>query len=169
MGGNLGNASPIGDSMPALIALGAEIEIAGPNGRRRRVPADAFITGYRQTILAADELIFAIHIPKPQPDAIFRAYKVARRIDQDISAVCAAFRLRVENGRVVDAASGWGGVAARPVAGTAWAAALLASDVSPISDFRGAAEYRRQVCGGLVQRLWHESAGDVPAASLEAV
>ncbi len=186
MGGNLGNASPIGDSMPALIALSAEIEIAGPRGRRRRVAAEDFITGYRKTVLAADELIFAIHIPAPHPDAMFRAYKVARRIDQDISAVCAAFRVRIENGRVVEAMSGWGGVAARPVPGKAWAAALvgqpwtaatleaskaalLANDVSPISDFRGAADYRRRVCAGLIQRLWHESAGDVPAASLEAV
>jgi xanthine dehydrogenase small subunit len=186
MGGNLGNASPIGDSMPALIALSAEIEIAGPNGRRRRVPAADFITGYRKTVLEADELIFAIHIPNPHPDAQFRAYKVARRFDQDISAVCGAFCLRVERGTVVEAVSGWGGVAARPVAGKAWAAALLdkpwtvanaeaskaallASDVSPITDFRGAADYRKTVCAGLVQRLWHETAGDVPVASLEAV
>ena len=186
MGGNLGNASPIGDSMPALIALSAEIEIAGPRGKRRRVPAADFITGYRKTVLAADELIFAIHIPKPHPESQFRAYKVARRIDQDISAVCGAFRLRIEGGKVVEAVSGWGGVAARPVAGKAWAAALLgkpwtfanaeaskaallASDVSPITDFRGAADYRKTVCAGLVQRFWHETSGDVPAASLEAV
>jgi xanthine dehydrogenase small subunit len=186
MGGNLGNASPIGDSMPALIALSAEIEIAGPRGKRRRVAAADFITGYRKTVLEPDELIFAIHIPKPHPEAQFRAYKVARRIDQDISAVCGAFRLRIEGGVVVDAVSGWGGVAARPVSGEAWAAvllgkpwtfanveaakaALLASDVSPITDFRGAAEYRRTVCAGLAQRFWHETAGDVPVASLEAV
>ncbi len=186
MGGNLGNASPIGDSMPALIALSAEIEIAGMKGKRRRVPAEDFITGYRKTVLAEGELIFAIHIPKPHPDAVFRAYKVARRIDQDISAVCGAFRLRIENDTIVEAVSGWGGVAARPVLGKAWAAALigkpwaaatmeaskaalLAEDVSPITDFRGAAEYRRTICTGLVQRLWHETAGDVPAASLEAL
>jgi xanthine dehydrogenase small subunit len=186
MGGNLGNASPIGDSMPALIALGAEIEIAGPRGKRRRVPAADFITGYRKTVLAADELIFAIHIPKLHKDAVFRAYKVARRIDQDISAVCGAFRLRIEGGTVVEAVSGWGGVAARPVPGASWAAALLgkpwtveameaskaallAKDVSPISDFRGGADYRKTVCDGLVQRFWHETTGDVPAASLEAV
>lgn len=185
MGGNLGNASPIGDSMPALIALSAEIELAGPGGRRRRVPAEDFITGYRKTVLAADELIFAIHVPKPHPDATFRAYKVARRIDQDISAVCGAFRVRLEGGRVAEAVSGWGGVAARPVRGRAWEAAvtgkawtvetvaaakaaLLASDVSPISDFRGGADYRRAVCAGLVERLWRETAGDAPA-SLEAV
>jgi xanthine dehydrogenase small subunit len=186
MGGNLGNASPIGDSMPVLIALSAEIELAGPGGRRRRVAAEDFITGYRKTVLAPDELIFAIHVPKPHPGAIVRAYKVARRIDQDISAVCGAFRIRVEDGRVVEAVSGWGGVAARPVRGRAWEAAvvgkpwsaetvaaakaaLLASDVSPITDFRGGADYRRTVCAGLVERLWHETAGDVPAASLEAV
>ncbi len=185
MGGNLGNASPIGDSMPALIALSAEIELAGASGKRRRVPAEDFITGYRKTVMAADELIFAIHIPKPHPGATFRAYKVARRIDQDISAVCSAFRVRLEGGRVVEAVSGWGGVAARPVRGRAWEAAvtgkpwtaetvaaakaaLLAEDVSPITDFRGGADYRRTVCAGLVERLWRETAGDVPA-SLEAV
>ena len=186
VGGNLGNASPIGDSMPALIALSAEVEIAGPGGRRRRVPVEDFITGYRKTVLAADELIFAVHIPKPHKDASFHTYKVARRIDQDISAVCAAFRVRVENGTVVEAVSGWGGVAARPLRGRAWEAAikgkpwsratieaaknaLLASDVTPISDFRAGADYRRAVCEGLVDRLWHEISGDVPAASLEAV
>jgi xanthine dehydrogenase small subunit len=186
IGGNLGNASPIGDSMPALIALSAEVEIAGPAGRRRRVPVEDFITGYRKTVLAADELIFAVHIPRPHRDAEFRAYKVARRIDQDISAVCAAFRVRIEDGKLIEAVSGWGGVAARPVRGRAWEgamlgkpwshstieaskAALLASDVTPISDFRAGADYRRAVCAGLVDRLWHEIAGDVPAASLEAV
>ena len=186
IGGNLGNASPIGDSMPALIALSAEVEIAGPGGRRRRVAAEDFITGYRKTVLEPDELIFAVHIPKPHPDAIFRAYKVARRIDQDISAVCAAFLLRIEGGQVAEAVSGWGGVAARPVRARAWQdaivgklwnsetveaakKALLGSDVTPITDFRGGAEYRRTVCAGLIERLWHETSGKVLVASLEAV
>jgi xanthine dehydrogenase small subunit len=186
IGGNLGNASPIGDSAPALIALSADVELAGPGGRRRRVPVEDFFTGYRKTVLGADELIYAVHIPKPHARASFHAYKVARRIDQDISAVCAAFRVRVEAGKVVEAVSGWGGVAAKPVRALAWEAAvkgkdwtpatvaaakaaLLASDVTPITDFRGGAEYRRTVCAGLVERLWHETARDVPVASLEAV
>jgi len=186
IGGNLGNASPIGDSAPALIALSAEVELAAPGGKRRRVPVEDFFTGYRKTVLKPDELIFAIHIPKPHAGASFHTYKVARRVDQDISAVCAAFRVRVENGKVAEAVSGWGGVAAQPVRARAWEKAmvgkpwtaatvqtakamLFASDVKPISDFRGGAAYRNTVCAGLVERLWHEVSNDVPAASLEAV
>jgi xanthine dehydrogenase small subunit len=184
-GGNLGNASPIGDSMPVLIAFGAEVELAAAGGRFRRVPIEDFITGYRKTVLAPDELIAAIHIPRPHSDTAFFAYKIARRVDQDISAVCAAFRLRLEAGQVVDAVAGFGGVAARPVRGIEFQTALIGkkwdlaameaartaiwNDISPISDFRGSASYRRTVCANLAERLWYEVQGDVPVARLDAL
>jgi len=83
VGGNLGTASPIGDSLPALIALDAEVELAGPQGRRR-VPADRFVTGYRETVMAADELIASVHLPAPAPGSRFAGYKIAKRVDQEI-------------------------------------------------------------------------------------
>ncbi|MDR3437310.1 xanthine dehydrogenase small subunit [Telmatospirillum sp.] len=171
-GGNLGNASPIGDSLPALIALGATIDIAAPDGLRT-VAAQDFVTGYRKTQLAADELIAAVHLPDLPPGELFRAYKVAKRVDQDISTVSASFRLRLENGKVAAIAAAFGGVAARPVrahrleaalqglpwtaASLAGAQAALAEDIAPQDDLRGTAGYRRKVATNLVTRLWHET------------
>jgi len=171
-GGNLGTASPIGDSLPALIALGATIEVASRSGRRS-IAAEDFVTGYRTTGMAADELIVAVRIPDLPSGDIFRTYKVAKRKDQDISTVSAAFRLTIADGRVAALSAAFGGVAARPVRaarlerallGKPWTAASLASaqpglaeDISPQSDLRGSADYRRKIAANLVARLWHET------------
>ena len=175
IGGNLGNASPIGDSAPALIALGAEIETASADGRRR-VPVEDFFTGYRKTVLDPGGLIAAIRIPWPAPDTCLRIYKIARRVDQDISAVSAAFALELRDGRVAAARAAFGGVAERPIRAEAVEAALIGREwslataraagaaagaaVRPIDDARGSAEYRRTVCVNLLERLWWDTAPD---------
>jgi xanthine dehydrogenase small subunit len=179
IGGNLGNASPIGDTLPVLIALGAEVELASA-GHRRRLPVEDFVTGYRRTVLRADELIVALHLPPPRPGEILRTAKVAKRFDQDISTVSAAFRLRLDDGRVTAIRAAFGGVADRPVrakaveaavTGRPWSAETVAAaqrvleeDIHPLSDFRGSAGYRRQVAANLVERLWRQTTGDAPAS-----
>jgi len=188
LGGNIGNASPIGDSLPPLIALGATIETVSGDGRRE-IPVEDFITGYRKTELKAGEIITAVRVPTPGPQTVVHVYKVARRVDQDISAVSAAFALDVEDGRVVGARVAYGGVADRPLRarpveealiGRSWtletaraASPAVRASVSPIDDARGSAAYRQAVCVHLLERLWWETAGpaDVPSTldALEAV
>ena len=175
VGGNLGTASPIGDSLPALIALDAEVALVGPRGRRT-VPADRFVTGYRETVLAADEVIAAVHVPAPAAGSRFAGYKIAKRVDQDISGVSGCFRiLLASDGTVAEVRAAFGGVAPRPLRATATEAFLtdkpwtretaraakqaVLEDISPISDARGTADYRKAVAVNLVERLWHDTAG----------
>jgi xanthine dehydrogenase small subunit len=184
-GGNLGTASPIGDSLPGLIALDATLLLASPQGQRR-IAAESLVTGYRTTQLAKDELLVSVRLPDLERDDIFRAYKVAKRYDQDISTVSAAFCLRLEDGRVSALRAAFGGVADRPLRahhletalqGQPWTLetlasipAALAEDIAPRDDLRGSARYRRAVAANLVTRLWHETTGsaDYPV-SLEAL
>ena len=181
LGGNVATGSPIGDSMPLLIALGAPIGVMKQDGHRH-VPLEAFYTGYRRNVLAPDEVLAWILVPKPRPDEFLRAYKVSKRFDDDISAVCLAVRMELEGDRVKDIAIGAGGVAATPVraarteaflAGRAWTADtatqagdILRTEFQPISDMRAGADYRRTVLGNLMQRFWRESQGET-AINLE--
>lgn len=176
LGGNVANGSPIGDSMPLLIALGARVVLASLRGERS-MPVEDFYTGYRQTHLAADEVLAFIDLPVSASPAVqwLRAYKISKRYEDDISAVCLAIRLRLEGERVVDISIGAGGVAAVPVRarrteaallGHIWSEALVAQaaqvlreEFSPISDMRASAAYRRQVLGQLLQRLWLQTQG----------
>lgn len=162
LGGNVANGSPIGDSMPLLIALGAEVELASTRGHRR-LPLEQLYTGYRQNVLAPDEVLAYIHVPRPSPRELLRVYKISKRQDDDISAVCLAVRLELDGAQVLTASVGAGGVAATPVrarateaalAGQAWTEAtvqqaqqVLAQEFSPISDMRASAAYRRAVLG----------------------
>jgi xanthine dehydrogenase small subunit len=171
LGGNLATASPIGDGAPLLIALGAEVHLAGPNGRRS-VPVESFFTGYRRTVAEPAELICAVEIPKPCA-AFTRFYKVAKRRMDDISTVAAAMALDVDaNGRVTRARFAFGGVAATPlraiaaeeaVIGRSWnlnavhrAQAALDRMLAPISDHRGSAAYRKEAAKSLVEKFWWE-------------
>src|SRR5690606_24642362 len=113
LGGNLVNASPIGDGPPTLLALGAELRLASKDGERI-VPLDGFFTGYRQTLLAPGEIVVAVRIPKPFP-ARARFYKVSKRELDDISTVAAAFTIDLDDGMVRRASVAYGGVAATPV------------------------------------------------------
>ena len=177
LGGNIGTASPIGDSLPALIALDAGIGIVSRRGRRT-VPAAAMFSGYRQTVLQPGELIEHVVLPRPKPDEVFRVYKLSKRYDQDISTVCGAFRLTLANGKVADISVAYGGMAATPVRvgavedalrGKAWtfetaqaAAGTLDHALSPMTDMRGSAGYRQSAGRNLLLRLWHETTGSAP-------
>jgi xanthine dehydrogenase small subunit len=182
MGGNVANASPIGDSMPALLALGASVELR-KGDRTRVLPLDEVFLGYRRTALEPGELLTRLLVPLPTPDLVFRAYKLSKRFDQDISGVCAAFALRLEEGVVREARIGLGGMAAIPTRApvveaaltgrpfdepTVRAAALLLGrDVQPIDDARASAAYRLKAAGNLLLKCFHESRG-TPARVLEA-
>ena len=170
--GNLATASPIGDTIPCLIALDATITLASRAGERV-LPVESFITGYRQTALAPGEVIAAIRIPLLASDVEFAAYKVCKRFDQDISTVVAAFRLERRGGKVVTLHAAYGGMAARAtrarsleaaVRGRPWAPAwladveaLLARDFTPMTDHRGGAAYRLRAGAGLLRRFQLEA------------
>jgi xanthine dehydrogenase small subunit len=174
LGGNVANGSPIGDSMPLLIALGAHVVLLSQRGHRD-LPLEAFYTGYRKTVLAPDEVVAWIKVPLPAPGELLRAYKISKRYDDDISAVCLAIRAHIEGGVVTEIGIGAGGVAATPVRavktetalrGQPWtldaakqATATLRAEFQPISDMRASAAYRSEVLGNLVQRFWLESQG----------
>jgi xanthine dehydrogenase small subunit len=174
LGGNVANGSPIGDSMPLLIALGAHLVVMSARGHRE-MPIEDFYTGYRRNVLAPDEVLAWIKVPRPRPGELLRAYKISKRFDDDISAVCLVVRLHVEDGIVREASIGAGGVAATPVRarqaeavlrGQPWtlqtaqaAAAALRAEFKPISDMRASAAYRSEVLGNLMQRFWLESQG----------
>ena len=225
LGGNVANGSPIGDSMPLLIALGANVVLMSIQGQRE-MPLEQLYTGYRKNVMAPDEVLAWIRVPKagnilsrtvdvskgsgsphpsPLPEgegtrrmrewetpplapsplwgegggeglpATLQVYKISKRFDDDISAVCLAINLQIENGLVVRASIGAGGVAATPVravqteaalTGQPWTAATvqqaiatLRAEFSPISDMRASSSYRREVLGNLLQRYWLESQG----------
>ena len=178
LGGNVANGSPIGDSMPLLIALGATLVLASTRGERT-LPIEDFFLGYRQTALAADEVLLRIDVPHPTPHEWLRADKVSKRLEDDISAVCLAVALQVQDGVIQSARIGAGGVAAVPAraakteaacARQPWSEATLdaASEVlmqesDPISDMRASAAYRRTVLGQLLRRAWRLSQPGTPA------
>jgi xanthine dehydrogenase small subunit len=259
LGGNVANGSPIGDSMPLLIALGAHVMLMSVRGHRE-LPLEQLYTGYRKNVMAADEVLAWIKVPRPgspvlqtaarpepgllhavqmragasgsaafSPNPLpggegtkarreegqsglapsspagaaepalpgrrrsapsggsevhavtsvgaefLKVYKISKRFDDDISAVCLALNLQIENGSVQSASIGAGGVAATPVRAVKTEAALLnrpwslqtvqqaiavlRAEFSPISDMRASSAYRSQVLGNLLQRYWLESQG----------
>ena len=171
LGGNIGNASPIGDSPPLLIALGAQL-VLRKGERSRTLPLQDYFIDYKVTAREQGEFIEKILVPRAQPEQIFRAYKVSKRLDDDISAVCAAFDLRVENGVIADARVAFGGMAAIPKRAAACETALvgepftietaeraceaLAKDFTPLSDFRASREYRLLVAQNLLRKCFLE-------------
>jgi xanthine dehydrogenase small subunit len=174
LGGNIANGSPIGDSMPLLIALRASVVLASVRGQRE-LPLENLYTGYRKNIIASDEVLAYVRVPQPQANEHMQAYKVSKRFEDDISAVCLAVNLQVEGGKITHASIGAGGVAATPVRalqteaaliGQAWAQETVAkamdvlkAEFTPISDMRASAAYRREVLGNLLQRFWLEASG----------
>lgn len=184
LGGNVANGSPIGDSMPLLIALRAQVVLASQARGERQLPLEDLYTGYRQNVMAADELLVRIVVPRPSAQERLRAYKISKRFDDDISAVCLVLNLDIADGTVQRASIGAGGVAATPararqteaaLTGQPWteataqrAAAVLQAEFSPISDMRASGAYRRQVLGSLLQRYWLESQGQ-PSVSLDTL
>ena len=171
LGGNIGNASPIGDSPPLLIALGAQL-ILRKGEVQRTLALDDYFIDYRVTACQAGEFIEKIVIPRATPAHSFRAYKVSKRLDDDISAVCAAFNLRFDNGVVTEARIAFGGMAATPKRAKACEAALLGApwssasidlacralgeDFTPLSDFRASKEYRLLIGQNLLRKYFIE-------------
>ncbi|OYT93250.1 MAG: xanthine dehydrogenase small subunit [Burkholderiales bacterium PBB3] len=220
LGGNVANGSPIGDSMPLLIALGANVVLMAHRGKggkekivHRELRLEDLYTGYRKNVMAPDEILAWIKVPKTiaaeEPRAaqgrskpasaplggsaahavasvgaeFLRVYKISKRFEDDISAVCLAINLHIEAGVVSTASIGVGGVAATPVravktqaalVGQVWnadtvqtAMATLRAEFSPISDMRASSAYRSTVLGNLLQRYWLESQG-ATAINLES-
>jgi xanthine dehydrogenase small subunit len=171
LGGNIVTGSPIGDTIPALMALDAEVEIVGMEGRRR-VPMSAFYTGYRKTVLDVDELVAGVRIPLPKDGETFRLYKVSRRKDLDISAFGAAIWMKQTNGTVDDIRIVYGGVGPMVMRMSAAEAAIRGhaptlqrfeqagdvarDEVSPITDVRGSEQYRRTLAKNVLLKFWHE-------------
>jgi xanthine dehydrogenase small subunit len=172
LGGNVANGSPIGDSMPALIALEASVILRSVRGARRLALEDLYI-GYQRKAMAADEIVEALLVPKRRPNLRYRVYKISKRYDSDISAVCAAFAIWLDDARIERCRIAFGGMAAIPkrafnaeatLDGQLWsektaraAAAALARDFQPLSDLRASAEYRLQVAQNLVTRFHLET------------
>ena len=172
LGGNVANGSPIGDSMPLLIALGATLVLASTRGERT-LPIEDFYLAYRKTALAPDEVLARIEVPQPTPHEWLRADKISKRFEDDISAVCLAVALQVEDDRIHSARIGAGGVAAVParaiqteaaLAGQQCAeaifdaaASMLEVEFKPLSDMRASSAYRRAVLGNLLRRGWQQS------------
>ena len=177
MGGNVANGSPIGDSAPVLIALGAEI-VLRRGDQERTLPLEDFYLDYMKNRLAAGEFVRALHVPLPAAGTVVRCWKIAKRYDCDISAVCGAFALEREGDTVRSVRLAFGGMAAivrraaaaeAALAGKPWseanlraAMAALESDFRPLSDMRASAGYRMKVAQRLLLRLWHETRAEAP-------
>jgi xanthine dehydrogenase small subunit len=177
LGGNVANGSPIGDSMPWMIALGSKIVLRGRNGQRT-MALESFYLDYQKKDLQPDEFVEAVRIPLPKKSVQFRTYKLAKRFDQDISAVCAAFAFTIDNGTVTSARIAFGGMAAIPkraekakavLNGKPWneaslnaAVAALAQDYSPLTDMRASSEYRMKSAQNLLRRFWLETRPEAP-------
>jgi xanthine dehydrogenase small subunit len=180
----LGTASPIGDALPPLLALGARLTLAGPNGTRE-VAVEDFLLGYRRNALRPDEVIARVFMPRPKPSAIFAAEKLSRRHDQDISAIGLSVLLECEGGVITRARIAHGGCG--PMAGRALeaeavlegaafteaqarvAGEALARAITPMDDLRGTAEYRRVAARNLLLRLYWRAARPDAAAEIMAL
>jgi xanthine dehydrogenase small subunit len=172
IGGNIANGSPIGDCPPALIALGAELHLRRSSAKRS-LPLDAFFIDYGKQDLEPGEFVERVDIPKLGPSQQFRAYKISKRFDQDISAVCGAFRATLVDGVVDDVRICFGGMAGTPkratsceatLSGKPWteatvldAGAALEKDYQPISDMRASARYRMRVAKNLLLKFHIET------------
>ncbi len=178
--GNLANGSPIGDTAPVLIALGAEL-LLRRGASQRRLPLQEFYLGYMRNALEPGEFIEAVAVPLPRPDQVLRAYKVSKRFDSDISAVAAGLCIELDGDRVRSARFAFGGMAATvqraaraeaAVSGQPWIEATLQAamhaldaDFTPLTDLRASAGYRRHVACQLLRRFWLETRPHAPLAA----
>lgn len=181
IGGNIANGSPIGDTPPALIALDAELTLRCGD-ERRVLPLEDFFMSYGKQDRRPGEFVESVFVPRPKTDVLIRIDKLSKRFDSDISAVCGAFALRIENGLVAEVRIAFGGMAGTPqraraceaaLIGQQWneatieaAVAVLGEDYQPLTDVRGSATYRMVAAGNLLRRLWLEQAGE-PVSVLE--
>jgi len=173
IGGNIANGSPIGDMPPALIAAGATLVLRQWN-EHRTLPLEDFFIAYGRQDRRPGEFVEAVLVPDPAPGALFKVFKLSKRFDQDISAVCGAFHIQVANGVVTSARIAFGGMAGTPrradgceaaLTGQAWnaatidaAVAALADDFTPLTDARASAAYRALAAGNMLRKVFIESA-----------
>jgi len=175
IGGNLPNGSPIGDMPPALIALGATL-VLRKGALTRALPLEDYFLAYGKQDRRPGEFVEAVIAPRPDPATLYRVFKLSKRFDQDISAVCGGFALSIKDGVVENARIAFGGMAATPkraaaceaaLTGQAWteatveaAAAALAGDFQPIDDMRASAAYRLTAAQNLLRKLFADSRGE---------
>ncbi len=172
LGGNVANGSPIGDSMPALIALRARV-VLRKGAVERVMPLEDLYLAYQKTAMEPGEFVQGLLVPRHKAQWQFRTYKLSKRFDQDISAVCAAFAIELDGKTVKQARIAFGGMAATPkrasqaeqvLQGQAWseqnvqaAMQLLQQDYQALSDMRASSEYRQQSAANLLYRFFLET------------
>lgn len=176
IGGNVANGSPIADMPPILLALDADIHLVKVDGSKRVVNINDFYLGYKQTALAADELIASFEIDLVKLDLFHRFYKVSKRMEDDISSVMLAVRFAVEDQKITDVRFAFGGMAATPIRSIQTENVLLGASVddeqillqamnilkeelSPLSDMRASAGYRSDIAASLIRKAWLELNG----------
>lgn len=174
VGGNIANGSPIGDNPPALIALGATLHLR-KGDERRSMPLEDFFIDYGKQDRAPGEFVESVSFPR-QADRL-KAYKLSKRFDQDISAVCGCFNITVSEGTVTQARIAFGGMAGTPkrathveaaLIGKQWTAATIqaalpafADDYQPLTDMRASATYRLETAKAMLERYFLEDQGEV--------
>ena len=172
VGGNIANGSPIGDGPPPLIALGAKLILRSKKGTRT-LPLEEFFIAYGKQARERGEFVEKIIVPPKPENVLFKVYKISKRFDQDISAVCAAFAIELDGDKVTSARIAFGGMAATPkraantekaLTGKPWSedtvrAAMdaMKEDYQPMTDMRATAAYRLQVAQNLLIRCFVES------------
>jgi xanthine dehydrogenase small subunit len=172
VGGNIANGSPIGDGPPPLIVLKTKLVLRSKSGSRTINLEDFFIE-YKKQDRKAGEFVEKIIVPKKPANVQFRVYKLSKRFDQDISAVCAAFALEIQNGKVTEARIAYGGMAGTPhraanvekvLAGQQWNEATLRAgmqtldkDYKPMSDMRASETYRATIAKNLLHRFFFDT------------
>ncbi len=181
--GNVANGSPIGDCSPALIALGASVTLR-LGSRRRELPIENFFIDYGKQDRAPGEFIEKVTFPARDDSRVFGAYKLSKRFDQDISAVCGAFQLCLDGQTVKDIRIAYGGMATTPkrasavesaLTGRAWSESMVMAamdampvDFQPLSDMRASADYRMQSAKNLLLKFFLETSGH-PSETLRLV
>ena len=174
IGGNIANGSPIGDTPPALIALGAQLTLRRGDDRRT-LPLEDYFIAYGRQERQPGEFVESLFIPRPAETTLVRMVKLSKRFDSDISAVCAGIALTLDGDVVTSARIAFGGMAATPKRATAAEASLvgkplsaasleaaaqaLSQDFAPLSDVRGSSAYRLEAAGNLLRRLGFEQGG----------
>lgn len=172
IGGNIANGSPIGDNPPALIAMGATLHLRHGD-KSRDIPLEDFFVAYGKQDREPGELVTGVTFPASTPD--LRCYKISKRFDQDISAVCGCFNVSVTDGIVASARIAFGGMAGTPhrahqveaaLLGQPWtqdtidlAAPKFSNDYTPMSDMRASADYRNQIAQNLLHRYFADISG----------
>lgn len=180
LGGNVANGSPIGDGAPVLMALDAELELRR-GARLRRMPLAEFYVDYMKNRLEPGEFVQSLVVPLAAMQRELRAYKISKRYDSDISAVCAVLAIERDAGVITNVRLAFGGMAAivkraaaaeAAMLGQPWteatmgaAQAALAGDFKPLTDMRASADYRLRVAQNLLRRFWLETRGEEPLAS----